>query len=69
MFTKEYNWQRYKGIEFDETYKMHWPYSAAGACHTTNQYQTPFYDGLFCNLDLEGLSGLSAQALTDAVGV
>ena len=24
---------------------MHWPHSAAGACGTPNQYQTPFYDG------------------------
>ena len=27
---------------------MHWPHSAAGACGTEWQYQTPFYDGVFC---------------------
>eukprot|EP00959_Pyramimonas_sp_CCMP1952_P361950 7580033-Pyramimonas_sp.AAC.1 len=25
--------------------QVHWPHSAAGACGTPNQYQTPFYDG------------------------
>ena len=32
-----------------ETYEVHWQHSAAGACGTPNQYQTPFYDGVFCN--------------------
>ena len=31
-----------------ETYEVHWPHSAAGACNTKWQYQTPFYDGVFC---------------------
>jgi hypothetical protein len=31
-----------------ETYEIHWPHSAAGACGTEWQYQTPFYDGVFC---------------------
>jgi len=31
-----------------ETYEVHWPHSARGACGTVNQYQTPFYDGVFC---------------------
>ena len=31
-----------------QTYEVHWPHSAAGACGTPNQYQTPFYDGVFC---------------------
>jgi len=69
MFTEKYDWQHCKGMEVGETYEVHWPHSAAGACHTTNQYQTPFYDGLFCNLDAEGFGGLSAQDLTNAVGV
>lgn len=25
--------------------QVHWPHSAAGACGTPNQFQTPFYDG------------------------
>lgn len=32
-----------------ETYEVHWPHSAAGACGTKYQYQYPFYDGVFCN--------------------
>ena len=31
-----------------ETYEVHWPHSAAGSCGTEWQYQTPFYDGVFC---------------------
>merc|ERR1711937_539669 len=42
---------------------------AAGACGTVNQYQTPFYDGVFCNLDLETFSTLGPQDIASAVGV
>merc|ERR1719230_1636348 len=35
-------------MEIGQTYEVHWPHSAAGACGTINQYQTPFYDGVFC---------------------
>jgi hypothetical protein len=35
-----------------ETYEVHWPHSAAGACGTPWQYQTPFPDGVFCNIDV-----------------
>jgi len=31
-----------------ETYEVHWPHSAAGMCGSEWQYQTPFYDGVFC---------------------
>jgi hypothetical protein len=31
-----------------ETYEIHWPHSAAGDCGGKYQYQTPFYDGVFC---------------------
>jgi hypothetical protein len=51
-FTKEYNWQHCIGMEVGQTYEVHWPHSAAGACGTPNQCQTPFYDGVFCNKDL-----------------
>merc|ERR1712085_125792 len=47
-FTKEYNWQHCVGMHVGETYEVHWPHSAAGACGTPFQYQTPFYDGVFC---------------------
>ena len=42
---------------------------AAGDCGTVNQYQTPFYDGVFCNLPLEAFMGLGAQDIANAVGV
>jgi len=50
MFTKEYDWQHCVGMKVGETYEVHWPHSAAGACGTPNQYQTPFYDGVLCNI-------------------
>merc|ERR1719326_1197146 len=52
-FTKPYTWQHCDAsMEVGQTYEIHWPHSAAGACGTDWQYQTPFYDGVFCN---EGL--------------
>jgi hypothetical protein len=68
-FTTPYNWQHCKGMEVGETYEVHWPHSAAGACGTVNQYQTPFYDGVFCNLPLEAFMTLGAQDIASAVGV
>jgi hypothetical protein len=68
-FTTPYNWQHCKGMVVGETYEVHWPHSAAGACGTVNQYQTPFYDGVFCNLPLEAFLTLSAQNISSAVGV
>jgi len=47
-FTKAYDWKHCKGMKVGETYEVHWPHSAAGACGTEWQYQTPFYDGVFC---------------------
>eukprot|EP00588_Corethron_pennatum_P002451 CAMPEP_0194298004 /NCGR_PEP_ID=MMETSP0169-20130528/59919_1 /TAXON_ID=218684 /ORGANISM="Corethron pennatum, Strain L29A3" /LENGTH=423 /DNA_ID=CAMNT_0039047935 /DNA_START=768 /DNA_END=2036 /DNA_ORIENTATION=+ len=68
-FTKNYEWKHCKEMEVGETYEVHWPHSAAGACGTVNQYQTPFYDGVFCNLGLEALGTLQPQQIADAVGV
>uniref|UniRef100_A0A6U3DDF4 EF-hand domain-containing protein n=1 Tax=Entomoneis paludosa TaxID=265537 RepID=A0A6U3DDF4_9STRA len=68
-FTTEYDWKHCKGMEVGETYEVHWPHSAAGACGTVNQYQTPFYDGVFCGLDLPSFSGLLPQQIASAVGV
>lgn len=48
-FTKEYSWKHCKNMQVGETYEVHWPHSAAGACGTLHQYQTPFYDGVFCH--------------------
>jgi len=51
MFTKDYDWQHCVGMKVGETYEVHWPHSSVGACSTPNQYQTPFYDGVLCNID------------------
>jgi len=67
-FTKEYDWQHCKDMEVGQTYEVHWPHSAAGACGTPNQYQTPFYDGVFCRdnviTDTAGQIGVQAQVFT-----
>lgn len=68
-FTKPYEWKHCQGMEVGETYEVHWPHSAAGACGTVNQYQTPFYDGVFCNLDMEAFATLGPQDIASAVGV
>jgi len=58
-FTKPYQWKHCVDMQVGQTYEVHWPHSALGACGTPNQYQTPFYDGVFCNADL--LTSTSAQ--------
>jgi len=68
-FTREYAWEHCVGMEVGETYEVHWPHSAAGACGTVDQYQTPFYDGVFCNLSAEAFATLGAQDVAAAVGV
>jgi len=68
-FTKTYDWKHCVGMEVGETYEVHWPHSSAGACGTVDQYQTPFYDGVFCNLDMEGLSNMTEQQIARNVGV
>lgn len=47
-FVKPYVWQHCADMYVGETYEVHWPHSTLGACHTPFQYQTPFYDGVFC---------------------
>merc|ERR1712194_977446 len=69
-FTTPYDWQFCdKSMEVGQTYEVHWPHSAAGACGTPNQYQTPFYDGVFCNLDAETFATLGPQDIASNVGV
>jgi hypothetical protein len=69
-YTKSYEWKFCdKTMEVGQTYEIHWPHSAAGACGTPNQYQTPFYDGVFCNLDMDTLLTLAAQDIASNVGV
>jgi hypothetical protein len=41
-------WQHCVNMTVGETYEVHYPHSAAGACGTEWQYQTLFYDGVFC---------------------
>jgi len=63
MYTKEYHWEHCVDMEVGQTYEMHWPHSKGGACGTVNQYQTPFKDGIFCNM------GKLTDPLPFAVGV
>eukprot|EP00543_Licmophora_paradoxa_P009365 CAMPEP_0202474304 /NCGR_PEP_ID=MMETSP1360-20130828/92310_1 /ASSEMBLY_ACC=CAM_ASM_000848 /TAXON_ID=515479 /ORGANISM="Licmophora paradoxa, Strain CCMP2313" /LENGTH=389 /DNA_ID=CAMNT_0049101419 /DNA_START=20 /DNA_END=1189 /DNA_ORIENTATION=+ len=64
-FTTPYEWQHCKDMVVGQTYEVHWPHSAAGACGTINQYQTPFYDGVFCRdgvlTDTASQIGVQAQ--------
>jgi hypothetical protein len=53
MFTKEYDWKYCVGMHVGQTYEVHWPHSTDGKCGTKWQYQTPFYDGVFCNTGKE----------------
>jgi hypothetical protein len=68
MFTTPYEWKYCKDMEVGQTYEVHWPHSAAGACGTPNQYQTPFYDGVFCTdgvlTDTASQIGVQAQIFT-----
>ena len=70
-FTKPFDWKFCKDMEVGQTYEVHWPHSKLGACKSVNQYQTPFYDGVFCNLGaaLEGGLQLTPQNIASAVGV
>ncbi len=70
-FTEEYDWKHCVGMHVGETYEVHWPHSNMGACETPNQFQTPFYDGVFCNFatvfesDLTGAKiGVQGQIFT-----
>ncbi|KAL7448940.1 hypothetical protein ACHAWC_001053 [Mediolabrus comicus] len=70
-FTTPYEWKYCTQMEVGETYEVHWPHSAAGACGTIDQYQTPFYDGVFCNLDAATFTAIAKdpQNIANAVGV
>lgn len=46
---EQYPWEHCKNMHVGETYEIHWPHSAAGACGTKWQFQSPFYDGVLCN--------------------
>jgi len=48
MYTTPYNWKYCVDMQVGQTYEIHWPHSAMGLCGTPWQYQSPFYDGVFC---------------------
>jgi len=59
QYTTPYDWKYCQGMEVGQTYEVHWPHSKAGACGTPNQYQSPFYDGVFCTPGIITLSPLN----------
>ncbi len=65
-FTTEYDWKHCVNMHVGETYEVHWPHSAAGMCGTPWQYQSPFYDGVFC---VGGIISLSPLNVMNKVGV
>lgn len=74
IFTKAYDWKHCIGMHVGETYEVHWPHSALGACDTPHQYQSPFYDGVFCHynplaLKPAGHKDLTPQDIAYHVGV
>merc|ERR1711865_666120 len=58
-FTTPYAWQHCLDMAVGQTYEVHWPHSAIGACGTPYQYQTPFYDGVFCKSGILSLKPLN----------
>ena len=64
-FTTPYNWEHCVDMKVGETYEVHWPHSAFGACNTPNQYQTPFYDGVFCAMDEDTAASIGSSAEGD----
>ena len=58
-------------MKVGETYEVHWPHSAAGACGSRWQHQTPFYDGLLCDdAAVTGVANAGLEAnLALAIGV
>jgi hypothetical protein len=74
-YTTEYPWKHCVGMHVGNTYEVHWPHSAAGDCGTPNQYQTPFYDGVFCHFAAANVvsndhpSGVVLSNLSIYVGV
>lgn len=68
-FTKKYDWKFCKMMEVGQTYEVHWPHSKLGACGTPNQYQYPFPDGVFCNIQNVDVSTLNTADLASHIGV
>jgi len=66
-YTTPYEWKYCdKSTMVGETYEVHWPHSAAGKCGTEWQFQTPFYDGVFCR---DGIITIAPLNTYKTVGV
>ena len=66
-YTTPYTWKHcHESTRVGETYEVHWPHSAAGACGTEWQFQTPFYDGVFCR---DGIITIAPLNTYKTVGV
>jgi len=61
-----FNWQHCTNMMVGETYEIHWPHSAAGMCGTEWQYQSPFYDGVFCR---DGIIKVAPLNTFEKIGV
>jgi len=63
-----YKWQHCVDMHVGETYEVHWPHSHMGLCGSPHQYQTPFYDGVFCDttklVSVNGSVGVQSQVYT-----
>jgi len=68
MFQTPYDWKYCKDMQIGQTYEVHWPSSTAGACGTEWQYQSPFYDGVFCNSTITATWGTN-NPTEDNIGV
>merc|ERR1719201_1619311 len=66
LFQGTYDWQHCTQMEIGQTYEIHWPHSAAGACGTEDQYQSPFYDGVFCR---DGIISIAPLNTYEKIGV
>ena len=53
-------------MQVGQTYEIHWPHSAAGACGTPWAMQTPFYDGVFCK---DGVITIAPLNTYEKIGV
>jgi len=66
-YTMPYEWKYCdKSTMVGETYEVHWPHSAAGKCGTEWQFQSPFYDGVFCR---DGIITIAPLNTFKTVGV
>ena len=62
----EYDWKYCEHMHVGETYEVHWPHSAAGACGTQWQMQSPFYEGVFCR---DGIITIAPLNTFEKIGV